>query len=121
MNKPNPVDIIPIVMEYAPFDGDQLAKIKELMQPPPPQQPDPVQQRLLEAESSYKESSAKKQDADAFKSQIEALLKQHELKYADQNAQVEMFKKESQAEKDQVTALKGINEIRNPKETRRSA
>jgi hypothetical protein len=121
MNKPNPVDIMPVVMEYAPFKGDQLEKIKELMQPPPPQQPDPVQQRLLEAESSFKEASAKKQDAEAMKAHIEVLLKQHELKYADESVQVDIFKKESQAEKDQVTAMKGINEIRNPKEQRRSA
>jgi hypothetical protein len=121
LNKPNPVDITPIVMEYAPFKGDELETIKQLMQPPEPQQPDPVQQRLIEAESMYKEASAKKQDAEALKTQIEAMLKQHELKYADQSVQVEMFKKESQGEKDQVTALKGINEIRNYKENRRSA
>lgn len=113
-NKPNPVDIMPIVMEYAPFNGDQLEKIKTLMQPPPPQQPDPVQQRLLEAESSYKESSAKRQDAEAFKAQMDALLKESELRYTDQVVEVDLYKKETAAEYDQVKALKGLQELRNP-------
>ena len=113
-NKPNPVDIMPLVMEYAPLNGDNLEKIKAMMQPPPPQQPDPVQQRLLEAESSYKESSAKRQDAEAMKAQFDAMLKQSALKHADEVIEIDMYKKETQAEYDQVRALKGLQEIRNP-------
>ncbi len=113
-SSPNPFNIMPIVMEYAPFDGDQLEKIKQMMQPPPPQEPDPVQQRLLEAESMYKEASAKRQDAEALKAQIDAMLKESELKHADQMMEVDLYKKETAAEYDQVKALKGLHELRNP-------
>lgn len=114
LNKPNPVDITPIVMEYAPFTGDQLEKIKTLMQPPPPQQPDPVQQRLLESESLYKEASAEKQKAEALKTQIEAMLKQSELADAAETRAVERYKKETSAEYDQVRALKELHSLNNP-------
>lgn len=113
-NKPNPVDIMPIVMEYAPLNGDQLEKVKAIMQPPPPQQPDPVQQRLLEAESQYKESSAKRQDAEAFKTQVEALIKQTELDHADEIVQVDVLKKAASSEYDQVRAAKALHELHNP-------
>ena len=113
-SQPNPVNIMPIVMEYAPFNEDQLEKIKTLMQPPPPQEPDPVQQRLLEAESMYKEASAKRQEAEAMKAQIDAMLKQSALQHADEVVKVDLFKKETAAEFDQVKALKTLQELRNP-------
>jgi hypothetical protein len=115
-SSPNPVNVLPIAMEYAPFNGDQLEKIKTMMQPPPPPQPDPVQQRLLEAESSYKEASAKKQEAEALKTQIEAMLKQTALVHADEIAEVDLYKKTTAAEYDQVRALKGLQELRHPQQ-----
>ncbi len=114
LNKPNPVDISAIVMEYAPFNGDQLEKIKALMQPPPPQQPDPVQQRLLESQSSYQEASAERQKAEAMKTQIEAMIKQSELDHADKVVAVDLFKKEASAEYDQVRAAKALQELHHP-------
>ncbi len=115
-SSPNPVNVLPIAMEYAPFNGDQLEKIKVMMQPPPPPQPDPVQQRLLEAESSYKEASAKKQEAEALRTQIEAMLKQTALVHADEIAEVDLYKKTTAAEYDQVRALKGLQELRHPQQ-----
>ena len=80
----------------------------------PPQQPDPVQQRLLEAESMYKEASAERQKAEAMKAQMDAMLKQSALKHADEVTMVDLYKKETAAEFDQVRALKGLQELRNP-------
>jgi hypothetical protein len=114
LNKPNPVDISPIVMEYAPFNGDQLEKIKMMMQPQPPQQPDPVQQRLLESQSAFQEASAEKQKADALRIQIDAMLKQSALKHADEVTMVDLYKKETAAELDQVKAMQGLRDIRHP-------
>lgn len=119
LNKPNPVDISPIVMEYAPFNGDQLEKIKALMQPPPPQQPDPVQQRLLESQSAYQEASAERQKAEAIKTQIEAMLKEVELKNADTVTRVDLMKKQSTSQLDHVRALQGMKELHQPLEQKR--
>jgi len=113
-NKPNPVDIMPVVMEYAPFTKDQLEKVQVLMQPPPPPEPDPVQQRLLEAESLYKEASAEKQRAEAMRAQMDAMLKRNELENADQITEIDLFKKMTSAEYDQVRALKEMNQLRQP-------
>lgn len=114
LNKPNPVDIMPVVMEYAPFSKDQLEKITTLMQPPPPQQPDPVQQGLLEAETMFKQASAKKQEAEAMKAQMDAMLKQNELKNYDHITEVDLMKKITSAEYDQVKAMKEMHQLRQP-------
>jgi hypothetical protein len=79
INKPNPVDITPMVMQYSPLKGEQVKEIIDLMKPPPPPQPDPVAQQLLQAETMLKQASAEKYAADAQKSQMDALLKQQEL------------------------------------------
>lgn len=115
-SSPNPINIMPIVMEYAPFSGDNLEKIKALMQPPPPQEPDPVQQGLLESETMFKQASAKRQEAEAMKAQMDAMLKEMELKHADMTSEVDLFRKKTAAEFDQVKALKGLEELRNPKQ-----
>lgn len=114
LNKPNPVDITPIVMEYAPFDGDQLKKIQALMQPQPPQEPDPVQQRLLEAESAFKEASAERQKAEALKAQMDAMLKQTEIQNHEEDTVIDRFKKMTTAEYEQVKTMKGLQELHNP-------
>lgn len=74
LNKPNPVDLMPIIMEYAPFEQDVVKQIKELMQPPPPPEPDPINERLLTTEADYKQASA-------YKLTMEAMEKEQNLRY----------------------------------------
>lgn len=74
LNKPNPVDIMPIIMEYAPFEQNVVKQIKELMQPPPPPEPDPINERLLTTEADYKQASA-------YKLTMEAMEKEQNLRY----------------------------------------
>jgi hypothetical protein len=74
LNKPNPVDLMPIIMEYAPFEPDVVKQIKELMQPPPPPEPDPINERLLTTEADYKQASA-------YKLTMEAMEKEQNLRY----------------------------------------
>lgn len=113
-NGPNPIDIMPIVIDYSPLTKDQLEKVKVLMQPAPPPEPDPLQQRLLEAESMFKEASAEKQKAEALRAQMDAMLKQNELKNADEILQVDLFKKATSAEYDQVRAMKEMTQLNQP-------
>ncbi len=111
---PNPTNIMPIVMEYAPLNGDQLEKIKAQMQPPPPQQPDPVQQRLLETQSAYQEAQAERSKAEAMKTQIETMLKEVELKNADAVTRADLMKKQSTSQLDHVKAMQGMRELHQP-------
>lgn len=79
LNKPNPVDITPMALQYSPLKGGQINKIMELMQPPPPPEPDPMVQKVLEAETAVKIASAEKYSADAKKSMVDAMLKEQAL------------------------------------------
>lgn len=65
MQLPNPTNIMPLVLEYAPFDEKIQSELKELIQPPPPPEPDPMNQKLLESEINFKNSAAQKQVAEA--------------------------------------------------------
>ena len=68
----------------------------------------------------FKQASAKKQEAEALRAQMDAMLKQSALIHADEVTMVDLYKKETSAEYDQVRAMKGLQELRNPqiKETR---
>lgn len=113
-NKANPVDIMPIVMEYAPLKGDQLGAVRQMMQPPPPQAPDPIQQELLQSEIMSKQASARKQEAEAVKINLETLLKQKELERSDDVTDAELIKTLSGAELDKARSAKELEQIRNP-------
>ena len=76
VNKPNPIDIMPLILEYAPFEQDIVQQLKAMMSPPPPQEPDPVNQRLLESEATYKEASA-------YKLTMEAMEKEQSIRFGD--------------------------------------
>lgn len=91
-NKPNPVDITPLVVQYSPLKGDEISKIMEIMQPPPPTPPDPVSQNLLLAETQLKSSTAQKNEAEAMKTKLEILQMQKELGQVDQELIVELEK-----------------------------
>ena len=110
-NKPNPVDIMPLVMEYAPLEGQNLGKIKQMMAPPPPQGPDPLTQGLMQAEMALKQATAAKQEAEAMKAQIEAMLKEVELRNADADAAVARKKANAQADYDHVRSVKEMTNL----------
>lgn len=115
MQGPNPVNIMPIVMEYAPLDAEQLGAVKTLMQPPPPQEPDPVQQAMLESESNARNAQAEKNKAETMKINIETLLKQKELERADEVIDVDLIKKAASAQHDFSTSAKNIHEVHQPR------
>lgn len=79
INKPNPIDLMPIIMEYAPFEQAIVKQIKELMQPPPPPEPDPINERLLTTEADYKQASA-------YKLTMEAMEKEQNMRFAQPKA-----------------------------------
>lgn len=75
LNKPNPVDLMPLILEYAPFEQSVVKELKAMIQPPPPAEPDPVNQRLLTTEADYKAASA-------YKITMEGLEKEQTMRYA---------------------------------------
>jgi hypothetical protein len=93
-NKQNPIDIMPMVVQYSPLKSEQIQQINQMMQPVPPPPPDPVSQALLVAETNLKNSTAEKNSIDAMKSKLEVLQKQHELGLSEVqfNAQIEKIK-----------------------------
>jgi hypothetical protein len=79
---PNPVNIMPVVMQFLPGKAEVREQVMEMMQPPPPPEPDPLSQEILMSEINYKNASAEKLKADAYKSMVETRLKENELMYA---------------------------------------
>jgi hypothetical protein len=75
LNKPNPVDLMPLILEYAPFEQSVVKELKAMIQPPPPPEPDPVNQRLLTTQADY-------QAAQAYKMTMEAMEKEQTMRYA---------------------------------------
>lgn len=104
-NKPNPIDIMPMVVQYSPLKGSQIKEITTLMQPPPPTPPDPIAQGLLVAETKLKESTAEKNIADATKSKLDVLLKQKELANTDEVVAAEVQKILADAALSQTKAM----------------
>jgi hypothetical protein len=110
-NKANPIDIMPMVVQYSPLKESQIKKITELMAPPPPPQPDPISQNLLIAETKLKESTAEKNMAEVAKTQLDVMLKQQELMYANNYASAEIEKIISDANLNQTKALSEVAKI----------
>jgi hypothetical protein len=62
---------MPIIIEKAPLDNEDKEKIRTLMQPPPPQEPDPLNQELLITEIKRRQAEANLKEQDAIKRSIE--------------------------------------------------
>lgn len=110
-NKPNPVDISAIAMEYAPLKEHEINAIKTMMEPAPPPPPDPLQVALLESEVKLKQSLAQKQQAEAMKYNMEALLKEKELDHKDSELDVDIIKQLRSAEYDKARTMKEIQNL----------
>ena len=73
-NKPQPVDITPLLVEAWPYELEDKDAILQAMQPPPPPpppQPDPMMQALLQAETQEKIAMAQLNAAKARKEMAE--------------------------------------------------
>jgi hypothetical protein len=90
MNRPNPVDIMPLVMQFAPLKPDVLDQVMAMMQPPPPPEPDPLNQAILQSEVQYKMSSAEKLSAEAQSISLQTMIKQNELQYAPMKSETDI-------------------------------
>jgi hypothetical protein len=110
-NKPNPVDITPLVMQYSPLKEDEIGKITELMKPPPPPEPDPIVQQMLMSEAKLKEALATKETAEAQKAQMEAMLKQQELETNPQSHVEKIMKIQAETQFTNAKAATEINKL----------
>jgi hypothetical protein len=91
LNKPNPVDITPLIVENWPFLSNRDRKrLEQMMAPPPPPQPDPVNQGLLVAQTKDLEASAAKKFAEAQK-----LTNGEELEVEQQVADIDKTRSET--------------------------
>ena len=69
LNKPNPVDLTPMLVNAYPYELEDKKAMQQAMQPPPPQEPpapDPLMQALLEAETKEKIAMANLNEARAL-------------------------------------------------------
>jgi hypothetical protein len=84
---PNPVNIMPLVMQYAPLKPDLIKQITSMMKPPPPpnpqlqQQQQQMQQQMFMADLNYKNAQSQKMMADAENSKAEGDLRQRDLPF----------------------------------------
>lgn len=108
MNKPNPIDITPLILEYAPLKESQKEEIKALMQPVSPPPPDPVSQELLMAEAALKQQLAAKAEKEGIKTSMDILLKQQELMTGDEKNEAEVGKIISDTQLNMAKAHKEI-------------
>lgn len=68
---PYGINLMPIIIEKAPVDMDTKNQMKELIAPPPPQEPDPLNTALLETEVRRRAAEANLKEMDAIKRSIE--------------------------------------------------
>ena len=115
MNRPNPVDIMPLVMQFAPLKPDVLEQVMAMMKPPPPPEPDPLNQAILQSEVKYKTSSAEKLSAEAQSIMLQTMLRQNELQYAPAKSESDIGLTEartmSELNKAQIDAKKAYTEM----------
>lgn len=90
MNGTNPVDIMPLVLQYAPLKPEVKEQVLQMMAPPPPPEPDPIAQELLMSEINYKNATAEKLKADAYKMIMDSKLKENELMYAPEKEEADI-------------------------------
>lgn len=70
--------IMPIALQYSNFSEDLKKQLTQLFLPQPIE-PNPYDEALLQSEINYKNASAEKMKANAYRDQIEAKLKEIEL------------------------------------------
>lgn len=91
-------NVLPVAFEYSTLKSADKERIMAALQPPPPPQPDPVNQALIMAETNYKNSMAAKNTEDGKKTAIENLLKVKELESYDEKIGAEIVEIMSRAE-----------------------
>jgi hypothetical protein len=109
-------DFTPLILECVPFSQEVTNKLKELMKPAPPPEPDPISTNLLISETEMKKASA-------YKMTIEAMEKEQNMRLAQPKAIAEINLTEARAANEiakihQMTADqidKRINSIFNQK------
>jgi len=97
------VDILPVVMRYSPLKKAEVDEVLELTKPVP-QQPDPLNQMLIESQIALQQANAAKLKADATKIQLEALLAQKQLETYDQEKEADITETMSTAVLNQAKA-----------------
>jgi len=107
----NPVNIMPLVIQSAPFTQDVKDKLEAALQPPPPQEPDPLNQALLESEVLYKNAEAAYKQADAEKILVETQLKRSELNYSDQKQAVDIDYQQARVENEYSKTIKNASDV----------
>lgn len=104
LNSPNPVNIMPLIVDRMNLKPELKDQILQMMQPPAPTPPDPLNQAMLESEINYKNSSSEKLKADAVQTMIEARIKEAQLKFAPE-------KEESDIHLTQARAMSEMSKI----------
>lgn len=110
-SKQNPVDIMPLVLEASPFSQEIKDKLLEAIQPPPPAEPDPLNQAILESEINYKNASAEKLKAEAFKIEIDARTGQEGLRYVSPTKEADIEYQQARAENEYSKTIKNASEL----------
>lgn len=93
---PNGINLAPLIAEYAPINNQSKEQLQALMQPPPPQEPDPLMQGLLAAEANLKNADAGKREADTMAVRVDTIKKIEDLQTYDEFKENELKKLKSE-------------------------
>lgn len=105
------INIMPVVLPYSPLKEEDIEAINQLMQPPPPQQPDPLQTKMLESTVALQFANAKKTEAEATKINLDML-------HSSQQSPKEMQKMDADIQKtlseSKLNAAKTVDTLQRP-------
>jgi hypothetical protein len=106
----NPVNLMPMALEYSGLRKDVIEKLLQIMQPPPPPEPDPINTEILMSEIAYKKASAEKYSAEAYQTRIETMIKESELQYSAPKQEADINYTEAKTQNEMSKAIKTIGE-----------
>ncbi len=98
-------DILPVVLKYSPLKGKDIEEIGQLLQPPPPSPPDPLNTETIKANIGLLKAQAQKAQADAMKTNMDVLTEQLSNETDIHKTQAEIQKIISETHKNNAQAV----------------
>lgn len=100
--------IMPIALQYSNFNEDLKKQLTQLFVPQPTP-PNPFDEALLQSEINYKNASAEKMKANAYRDQIEAKLKEIELLTKQLKEETEIEYEQAKTDNELSKTYKNLN------------
>ncbi len=97
-------------LPYSPLKKEDVEKFTAILQPPPPQEPDPLQVALIQAQTAELIAKAESYKAQSQQKNMEVLKDQKEIQIFDERQQAEIAQIVSSALLNRSKAAQGLNQ-----------